>query len=142
MNIEKYFRLAKNVSELSDYSKKNIHIGAVLVYKNKVISVGYNTDKTSPIQKKYNKYRITDDRVYNNEKQSSCIHAEMKTLIDTRDMDINWNKANMFIYRESNGYMRNCYPCQACMRAIKDRGIKNIFYTNENGYNYERIEVE
>ena len=49
MNTERYFKLAKNVSELSDYNKRNIKIGAVLVYKNKVIGTGYNTNKTSPL---------------------------------------------------------------------------------------------
>ena len=38
MNTKKYFKLAKNASKFSDYNKKNIHIGAVLVYKNKIIA--------------------------------------------------------------------------------------------------------
>ena len=37
-----------------------------------------------------------------------------------------------------NGKLLNCFPCPSCRKALLDRGIKNIFYTNENGYNYER----
>ena len=48
MNTDKFFKLAKNASKLSDYSKRKIHIGAILVYKNKVIASGWNTQKTSP----------------------------------------------------------------------------------------------
>lgn len=141
MNITKYFNLAKNASMLSDYNKKNIHIGAILVYKNKVIANGCNTSKTSPIQMKYNKYRELfedSDREYVADEHLPCIHAEMKTLIDTRDIDIDWSKVSIFVYRENNGILRNCRPCISCMKALKDRGIKDIYYTNENGFNYER----
>ena len=37
--IKRFFELAKNASTFSDYTKKNIHIGSVLVYKNKVIGI-------------------------------------------------------------------------------------------------------
>jgi len=143
MNITRYFDLAKDVSKLSDYNKKNIKIGAIIVYKNKVVASGYNTSKTSPIQMKYNKYREKVDplRDYNANDHLPSLHAEMKALIDTKDMDIDWNKASIFVYRDSNndGTIRNCRPCCACMKALKDKGIKNIYYTNENGFNYERI---
>lgn len=144
MNLTKYFELAKNSSKLSDYSKKNIHIGAVLVYKNKVIANGWNTNKTNPIQYRYNMYRQLngneiDDRTYNADSHLPCVHAEMKTLIDTKDINIDWSKVSIFIYRESDGKTRNCFPCPSCQKALKDRGIKNIYYTNENGFNYKNL---
>lgn len=141
--IKRFFKLAKNASEFSDYTKKNIHIGSVMVYKNRVISVGYNTDKTNPIQYMYNTYRQKVDdpnRNYIADKHLPCVHAEMKCLIDTRDLDVDWNKASLFVYRESpNGKLRNCKPCKACMKALKDRGIKHIYYTNEDGCCYKEI---
>ena len=30
-------------------------------------------------------------------------------------------------------------PCLSCMAAIKDLGIKEIYYTTNNGYTYEYI---
>lgn len=140
--IKRFFELAKNASTFSDYTKKNIHIGSVLVYKNKVIGIGWNTNKTSPIQYSYNLYRqnTTKNREYDADKHLPCIHAEMKCLIDTRDLDIDWNKASLFVYRESsNGKLRNCKPCKGCMKALKDRGIKHIYYTNEDGCCYKEI---
>jgi len=140
--INKFFKLAKNASKFSDYTKKNIHIGAVLVYKNKVISNGWNTDKTNPIQYAYNIYRQqteNNNREYDANNHLPCVHAEMKCLIDTKDLNIDWRKANLFVYRSSNGKLRNCKPCKACLKAIKDRGIRNVYYTNEDGYCYKRI---
>lgn len=141
MNIEKFFNMAKITSKLSDYSQKNIHIGAVLVYKNKIIANGWNTDKTNPLQFKYNKYRENADsnRTYKRD-NNACVHAEMKCLIDTKDLDIDWNKVTIFVYREHKGIKRNCCPCVSCTKALKDRGIHNIFYTDENGFNYKSIE--
>lgn len=140
MNIQRFFNLAKNASKFSDYNKKNIRIGSVLIYKNKVIANGWNTIKTNPMQYYYNKYReINDDeRNYDYKKHLPCVHAEMKCLIETKDMNIDWNKVSIFVYREHNNKMLNCKPCKACSKALRDRGIKDIYYTTELGFNYER----
>ena len=139
MNTSKYFELAKNASKLSDYNKNNIRIGAILVYKNKVIASGWNTKKTNPMQLYYNKYReVNNERNYIAEEHLPKVHAEMKCLIDTKDLNTDWSKVSIFIYREHNGKMLNCKPCKACSKALKDRGINNIYYTTEIGFNYER----
>ena len=39
------FNKAKEISYLSDY--KRVHIGCIAVYKNHILAVGYNTNKTS-----------------------------------------------------------------------------------------------
>lgn len=31
-------------------------------------------------------------------------------------------------------------PCASCMQAIKDLGIREIYYTTNDGYSYEKIE--
>lgn len=140
MNIIKFFNLAKNASKFSDYNKKNIHIGAVLVYKNKVIANGWNTKKTNPIQYQYNKYRerLNTARTFNADDHLPCVHAEMYCLINTKDLNIDWSKVSIFIYRESMGKTRICKPCLSCAKALKDRGIQHIYYTTEKGYNYEK----
>jgi len=142
MNINKYFNLAKNASTFSDYDK--IHIGAVLIYKNKVLSVGWNTKRTNPIQKKYNRYRVLHDgRIYDSTILSNATHAEMSTLISTKNIEgINWEKCSLFVYSETkDGNKRLTSPCPACRMALKERGIKNIYYTNNvKGYTYERME--
>ena len=142
MNTKRFFKLAKTASKFSDYNKKNIHIGAVLVYKNKIIANGWNTKKTSPLQYQYNKHRekyMNNNRSFNADDHLPCIHAEMKCLIDTKYMDIDWSKVSIFVYRESCNKTRMCKPCPSCAKALKDRGIKHIYYTTEKGYNYEQL---
>ena len=133
-----YFEKAKNVSFLSDF--KQVHIGCVAVYKKQFIGVGHSTNKTHPIQMKYNKYR----NLYCNGMQPQAkLHAEIMCLLNIKDLDIDFSKVKLYIYREDkNGHLALSKPCDACMRAIKDLGIKEISYTDYNGYvkvalNYE-----
>lgn len=50
-----YFVKASQVAEISDFAK--INIGCIAVYQGTIIGVGFNTNKTHPMQKKYNIYR-------------------------------------------------------------------------------------
>lgn len=132
------FNKAKEVSYLSD--KKRIHIGCVAVYKNQILSIGYNTNKTHPIQKKYNIYREME---YDGFEPSSGLHAEMMCLLGLKDLDIDYSKVKLYIYREDqNGNLANCKPCPACMELIDRMGIKKIYYTTEDGYEMEVREEE
>ena len=92
-----YFDKASQVAEISDFAK--INIGCVAVYQGTIIGVGFNTNKTHPMQKKYNRYR----------KRKSAKYGM-------------------------------CRPCPSCMAAIKDLGIKHIYYTTDDGLVYERME--
>ena len=129
MNIERGFRLAKNASEFSDCS---IKIGAVLMYKNKVISVGYNTTKSNPIQKAYNVYRNANGREYDVERQNNGLHAEIMALQHAIKNGINIKKCKLFIYSETKyGMTRLTKPCYACNKYLENIGFqrKNIYYT-------------
>ena len=124
------FKRAKEISYLSDYNR--IHIGCVAVYKNHVLAVGYNTNKTHPIQKRYNKYR---NMIYENTEPKSSIHSEISCLMQIKDMDIDFVKVELYIYREDrNGNLAMCRPCAACMKMIDDLGIKKIHYTTNSGF--------
>lgn len=132
--LKKYFNLAKNASLFSDY--KDHHLGAVLIYKNKVISMGWNSTKTSPIQKKYNILRGYDVENANNR-----LHAEMSAILKIKDLDIDFSKVKLYVYREhKNGVKALAMPCPACQKMIKDMGIKEVWFTTENGFGYEWME--
>lgn len=131
---ERYFEMAKNISNLSDC--KQHKLGCVFIYKGKVIAAQYNTTKTSPVQKQYNKLRNFEYDTPNN----GAIHAEFGCLLHTKDMEIDWNKVSVFIYRNHrNGIRARSFCCEACRQAIIDRGIRRIYFTGENSYCYERI---
>ena len=127
-----YFGVAKAISKLSDFPK--IHVGCCAVYKHKVIGTGYNTNRTSPLQKKYNMYRFRE------ETPSTC-HAELtclKPLIGRKDID--FKNVSLYIYREyQNGELAMSRPCASCMKMIEDLGIRNIYYTGTNSYVSEKI---
>lgn len=144
MNTERYFDLAKNASTFSDYNK--VHIGCVIVYKKQVIGIGWNTKKTNPIQKYYNQFRTTEDdiREYDINSHTNSLHAEMMAILNaTRTFKGDLSKCSIFVYRElKNGNLGIAKPCKACSQMLQDFGIKNIYYTTENGYVYERREYE
>lgn len=127
-----FFNIAKEISFMSPYPRH--HIGCVITYKNRIISSGYNSNKTSPLQKKYNAIRFTADTPAKN-------HAETKALIPLLKMkDIDLSKVKVYCYREhADGTIAVSRPCASCMRMLKDNNIHNIYYTTEDGYANEQI---
>jgi tRNA(Arg) A34 adenosine deaminase TadA len=92
--------------------------------------------KESPLQKKFNIHRIYDPEVYPN-----YVHAEINALSKIRFMDLERSKLELFLYRElKNGDFGLARPCEACYAAIKYFGIRNIYYTTNDGYAHEVIE--
>lgn len=129
----KYFQKAHQIATISDYKKT--HVGCVAVYQGQVIGLGCNCNKTHPIQKKYNRYRKPSDSML------PKLHAEISCLNQIKHLDINFSKVKLYIYRirkdQPFGMAR---PCPSCMAAIRDLGVKNIFYTTNDGYAHEKLE--
>lgn len=127
-----YFEAAKAMSRMADFPR--IKIGAVAVYKHRIISSGCNSVKTAPIQKKYNIYRFAEDTPH-------CLHAELaclKPLIGRSDID--FKNVELYIYRSIRGNeLALARPCPSCMKLITELGIKNIYYTNNGGFSHEEI---
>ena len=129
----KYFQRAKQVAQISDFKKT--HVGCVAVYQGNIIGIGYNSNKTHPKQEYYNRYRCKD-----------CIllipklHAEISCINSIRHLDINFSKVKLYIYRtrkdQDYGMSR---PCPSCIAAIKDLGIRDVYYSTNNGFAYEKI---
>lgn len=132
-NDKKFFDKAKKVSLISDFPK--IHVGCVAVYHNKIIGFASNLSKTHPTQKYYNRFR---------ENIGECdpkLHAEINCITSIKHMDINFAKVKLYIYRPRISLPTGmCRPCPSCMAAIKDLGIKNIFYTTDNGFAHEELD--
>lgn len=131
----KFFKKARLVALISDYKK--IHIGCIAVYQGNIIGVGCNCNKTHPTQKIYNRYRISSESML------PKLHAEINCINSIKHLDINFSKVKLYIYRirrdQPYGLSR---PCPSCMAAIKDLGIRNIYYTSNEGYVQERIEIK
>lgn len=133
---KRYFNMAKAISQNSDFHQH--HLGAVVIYRGGLLATGYNSTKTSPVQKQYNRARGYDV-------EASCayntVHAEVACLSKIRYLDIDFSKASIYIYREhKNGTKALARPCPACRKMIKDMGIKEVWFTTEDGYGYEYME--
>ncbi len=126
LSIKRNFQKAKAASTLSDFPTHKL--GAIMMLGNKVLAVGYNITKTHPIQKKYNIERGYNPDVKNN----GQIHAEMMCLINTKYLDVDWSRVSLYIYREHKDHTTAvAKPCPACEKAIRERGINQVYYTTE-----------
>lgn len=127
-----YFKAAKAMSEMSSF--KNQHIGAVAVYKHKIISSGTNSNKTNPIQKRFNIHRFSVDTPH-------TVHAELACLLPLINRkDINFSDVSLYIYREhKSGDLALARPCASCEALIRSLGIRNIYYTGNQSYISEEI---
>ena len=129
----RYFKKARQIANISDYKKQ--HVGCVAVYQGQVIGLGCNCNKTHPMQKFYNKYRMPSDYML------PKLHAEISCINQIKHLDINFSKVKLYIYRirkdQPIGLSR---PCPSCMAAIRDLGIRDIYYTTNDGYVYEKLE--
>lgn len=133
--IRRNFLKAKAASNLSDFPTHKL--GAVMMLGSKVLSVGYNINKTHPVQKAYNIERGYDPNVKNN----GTLHAEMMCLINTKYLDVDWSRVSIYIYREHKDHSPAlAKPCPACEKALKERGITQIYYTTDK-FPYEMLKI-
>ena len=132
----KYFTKARQAATISDYT--NIHVGCVAVYQGNIIGIGCNCNKTHPSQKYYNRYRSRNH--CKRDELLPKLHAEINCINSIKNLDIHFHKVKLYIYRirrdQPFGLSR---PCPSCMAAIRDMGIRDIYYTTNYGYAYERV---
>lgn len=138
----KMFKLAHALAETSEFH--NFHLGCVIVYKKKVISVGVNSNKTHPKQKKYNRKHRNFSK--SNKPIKDSLHCEIDALTKISyplDQNIDWKQVKIYIYRICPGKKSGhglARPCPACTAALRNKGVRHIYYTTDNGYAYERFD--
>lgn len=127
-----FFDAARAVSKLSDFHR--VHIGCVVVDGcHRIISSGFNSTKTHPVQKQLNKERFNEDT-------NHTLHSEVSALIPLMRDNIDFSKVVLYTYREDkNGKLAMSRPCPSCMKLIGSLGIKKIWYTTDGGYVCEII---
>lgn len=129
----KYFNILEKVAMASEPVFRQ-RLAALLVYKNEVISIGINKTKSHPFQRKFAKH---SDAIY--------LHAEVdciKNALRQYDEDI-IAKSTLYVLRmkrpenDLKNFMRGLSkPCEGCQRAIAAFGIKNVYYTTDEGFDY------
>lgn len=132
-------KIAKAASKCSDF--KRTQVGACIVHKGDVLSVGFNTQKTHVLQNKYNVYRDFNGQVNVVAKCHGEINAISKLPYYIRENNIDLSNATVYVYREhkdTHGYA-NARPCPACYNALIDAGVGRVVYTCDNGIKEEYL---
>lgn len=111
---------------------RKARLASCLVFRNEVVSFGFNQLKTHPFQAKFSK---NDESIY--------LHAEIdciKNALKVLTLD-EVKKSSLYVCRikwENTLRRRfvwgNSCPCLGCMKAIASFGIQRVIYSdNENG---------
>ena len=136
---ERYFKFAREAAKWADYqgTRSAPAIGAIAVYKGTIVAEAWNTNKTSPLQARYNVYR------YEPADTPCKAHCETQLVQKLRwkfGDSIDWSKVYIYLYREyKDGSLAPSRPCPSCMAMLKDLKIKKIMYTTEDGFAEEKI---
>lgn len=111
----RYFDLAKKLSVKSTHPKHQL--GCVLVNKNRIVGVGFNKFKTHT--KSNHAFQM--------------LHAEVDALLG-QDRSV-LKGCDAYVYRETkDGQPAMSKPCQACQLALREAGIRNVYYTTDGGF--------
>lgn len=106
----RYFQQAKDWASLSNHH--TYKLGCVLVKKNRIVGSGYNQIKTHT--KSIHKFNM--------------LHAEISALIGIDAEKLKNSYA--FVYRErKDGKPAMAKPCEACELALRQAGVKRVYYT-------------
>jgi deoxycytidylate deaminase len=98
--------------------RSKFRLGAVLVHKNSIVSVGTNSYKTHPLMRKRTEWPF--------------LHAEQHAII--RAGVDNCEGLDLYIARVlKNNTLALSKPCDVCAELIREVGIKRTFYSTDAG---------
>lgn len=138
-----YRMIEKAIQAATESEFHHFKTGCVITYKRHVLSIAYNVEKTTPAQKRYNRVRnFNNDSLCEPEHKTHAEILAIQRLSYTTMIQTDWSKASIYVARIAPGLPGGvglARPCPACMKAIHDLGIRNIFYTgNDRSIIYER----
>jgi len=112
--LYRIFNVAKRLSQKSNHPSHKL--GCVIFNKKILIGFGYNQVKTHPKSKT----------------NYSNIHAEFHSILGVNPSDL--RNASAFVYRETvKGTIGMAKPCPICKKLLFGAGIKEVYYTTQNG---------
>jgi dCMP deaminase len=116
--IDAFMDTAERFAQLS--SAKRLHVGAVVVKDNRIISIGYNgmpsgwTNECEEVV-----YRIAEEPILKT--KDEVIHAEANAISKLAKSGDSGDKADLFCTHA---------PCVHCAKMIYGAGIKKVYYRN------------
>ena len=110
MRLDEVVDMAIRQAARSSYHYRH---GCVILSGKRVISAGHNDVR--------HRYGMVS------------VHAEINALWKIYDSDIYDNKRAVVIRVNETGNLCNSRPCDACMRALKRHGVRNVVYSTSGG---------
>lgn len=112
---EQAFELAAKVADMADH--RSHKLGAVILDSQKrLVSVGHNSYRTHPLQKKFNP---NPDKIH--------LHAEIMALSRLSRED---QPHSIFVVRvKKGGGLGNAKPCKGCQAALSAFGVDSIYWS-------------
>ena len=114
-------KILKAVRNAAGKSEFKYRLGAVVFRGSEIISVGYNTTKKShPLIKRLSGI---DEKFF--------MHAEIHSILKAGECE----GADLLVVRirNDNDEFVMSKPCKMCEKFIKERGIRNVIYSDWNG---------
>jgi deoxycytidylate deaminase len=119
---------------INNHNDNRAKLAASLVIRNEIISVGYNSYKTHPLQKRFSK---NIEAIFKHA-EVDCIISALRH-VEQEEMA----KGTLYVYRVkkltkdhvewSDGYAEPCIGCQQALRHFK---IKRVVYSTDDDYMY------
>ena len=129
--VQAYMKTAETFAELSH--ARRLHVGAIVVKDDRIISIGYNGMPAGWDNNCENKiyanewsidnahwdYQEEDGTVYNLKTKPEVLHAETNAISKLAKSNESGDGATMFITHA---------PCLDCAKLIYQSGINSVFY--------------
>jgi tRNA(Arg) A34 adenosine deaminase TadA len=112
--------------ETAKSSPSRRRVGAVLLRKSKLVSTAVNLEqKSHPLQAKLAEKVGLGEKIY--------LHSEIHALIKAKE------DADTIIVARVNTQdkLRMAKPCPICALALEQSGVKNIYYSTNEGFMYK-----
>lgn len=126
---KKYMEMTRRLA-INNKNNIKMKLAASLVIRNEVISIGFNSDKSHPLQAKFGK---NSEAIFKHA-EVDCIINALKH-VDEDDL----KKATLYVYRVKRAEKGHkdwtdgiSKPCKGCSNAIEHFGIKKVIYSTED----------
>lgn len=134
---EKFMAFTRRMAINNVNSQQKVKLAASLVYQNEIISVGYNSLKTHPMQKRFSK---NIEAIFKHAEVDCIINALRH--VDPSDLE----RATLYVYRvkkltKDHNYWSDGYaePCCGCKQAINHFKLRKVVYSTDEDYSYEEL---
>lgn len=124
-----YMKTAQTFAELS--SAQRLHVGAIIVKDDRIISIGYNGMPAGWDNKCEDEIKYPDSESVTLKTKPEVLHAETNAIAKLAKSTESGEGADLFVTHS---------PCLECAKLIYQSGIKNVYfrenYRDDSGINF------